>query len=169
MRSLLLCVDRMHWHGQVLVLLHSTDEGEAGRAASEVDEALQLLGAAGVAQLAQGLGLDLADALAGDVEVLAHLLKGVVGLAADAEAHPQHLLLTRRQGTQDLTGLVGEVGVDHSVCRVDGVFIGDEVPEAGILLLADRRLQAYRLLGDLEDLADLLDRHVHLVGDLVGE
>jgi len=33
-------------------------------------------------QLAQRLGLDLADALAGHLEVLAHLFQGVVGLLA---------------------------------------------------------------------------------------
>src|SRR6185312_11912017 len=44
----------------------------------DVEERAQLFGAAGVAQLAQRLGLDLADALAGDVELLADFLEGVV-------------------------------------------------------------------------------------------
>ncbi len=35
-------------------------------------------------ELAQGLGLDLAYALAGDGELLAHLFQGVVGVDADA-------------------------------------------------------------------------------------
>src|SRR5262249_45617154 len=35
-----------------------------------------------------------------------------------------------------------------------------------VLLLADRRLEADRFLSDLEDLPDLLDRHVHLGRDL---
>ena len=46
----------------------------------------------GVAQLAQGLGLDLADALSGDLEVLAHLFQGVILGLADAEAKAQHPL-----------------------------------------------------------------------------
>src|SRR5216684_830747 len=54
---------------------------------SGVREAAQPLAARGVAQLAQRLGLDLADALAGDREVLAHFLQRVVGLLADSEAH----------------------------------------------------------------------------------
>jgi hypothetical protein len=62
-----------------------------------------------VAQLAQRLGLDLADALAGDLEVLADLFEGVIALLADAEAHAQHLLLARRQRLQHLAGLLGEV------------------------------------------------------------
>ena len=40
-----------------------------------------------MAQLAERLGLDLADPLAGHLEVLAHLLEGVVRALADAEAH----------------------------------------------------------------------------------
>ena len=35
-----------------------------------------------MADLAQGLGLDLADALARDIEVLSHLLQFVIGLLA---------------------------------------------------------------------------------------
>ena len=45
----------------------------------------QQLCAAGVAQLAQGLGLDLADAFTGDVEELAHFFQGMVALFGDAE------------------------------------------------------------------------------------
>ena len=47
-----------------------------------VQEVLELLAAAGVAELAQGLGLDLADALTGDVELLAHLPPGGEGAEA---------------------------------------------------------------------------------------
>src|SRR5262245_54988009 len=53
----------------------------------------ELAGVRGVAQLAQRLGLDLADALAGDAEHFSDLLEGVVGHAADAEPHAQDLLL----------------------------------------------------------------------------
>src|SRR6185369_15619676 len=49
-----------------------------------LDEALQLLRAARVAELPQRLRLDLADALAGHVEVLADLFERVVALLTDA-------------------------------------------------------------------------------------
>ncbi len=42
----------------------------------------------------------------------------------------------------------------------------DEVAEVRIFLFADRRLERDRLLGDLEDLADLVERQLHLLGDL---
>ena len=55
---------------------------------SGVQEAAELAGAAGVFEFAQGLGLDLADAFAGDRELLAHFLQRVIGVHADAEACP---------------------------------------------------------------------------------
>jgi len=62
--------DRLHDAGELLL-----------------DEALQVQAARRVAQLEQGLGLNLADALARDIEVLAHFFQGVLRLLADAEAH----------------------------------------------------------------------------------
>jgi len=43
-----------------------------------VDEGLELAAAAGVTELAEGLGLYLTDALAGDLEGLANLFKGIL-------------------------------------------------------------------------------------------
>ncbi len=51
--------------------------------------------------------------------------------------------------------------------RDDGAVL-DEVAQVRIFLLADRRLEGDRLLRDLHDLADLGDRHVHPLGDLLG-
>ncbi len=49
-------------------------------------------GAFGGPQLPQRLGFDLADAFAGDVELLADLFERVLALAADAEAQADDLL-----------------------------------------------------------------------------
>src|ERR1700759_1614777 len=54
-------------------------------------EAAQLLAAARMTQLAQPLGLYLADPLASDIELLAHFFERVVGIHVDPEPHPQHL------------------------------------------------------------------------------
>src|SRR6202035_5252969 len=121
-----------------------------------------------MAQLAQGLRLDLADALAGDVEGAPHLLERVLGAVADAEAHLEHQLLARRQGLQHLAGLVLQVGEDHRLDRRDGVLVLDEVAEMRVLLLADGRLERDRLLGDLHDLPHLRSRQVHALADLLG-
>ena len=53
-----------------------------------VQEILELLAAAGVAQLAQRLGLDLADALARDVELLADLLERAGTAGRDRDPAP---------------------------------------------------------------------------------
>src|SRR5215204_337806 len=73
---------------------------------SALDEALQLLRAARVTQLAQRLRLDLADALASYFEVLSDFFERVVALLADAEAHAQNLFLARRERLQHLPRLL---------------------------------------------------------------
>ena len=55
-------------------------------------------------QLPERLGLDLADALAGDRELLADLFQRVIGVHADAEAHAQHALLARGEAGQHPRG-----------------------------------------------------------------
>jgi hypothetical protein len=51
------------------------------------NEGAQLVAAAGVLELTQGLGLNLADALARHVKLLAHFFQGVVGGYFNAKAH----------------------------------------------------------------------------------
>ena len=121
-----------------------------------------------MAELAQGLGLDLADTLARDVELLADLLQGPGPAVVQTEAQAQHLLLALREGPQDLVELLLEQGEGGGV-RGDGhVVVLNEITEVAVLLLADGRLEGDRLLGDLDDLTHALDGDVHLVRDLLG-
>src|SRR6185312_5495718 len=119
-----------------------------------------------VPQLAQRLGLDLADALAGDGEALADLFERVLAAVADAEAHLDHLFLARRQRLQHRLGLFLEVEIDDRLGGRHDVAILDEVAKMRIFLFADRRLEGDRLLRDLQDLAYLRHRDVHALGDL---
>ena len=82
--------------GRPLAVRQKTRSRE-GREDLSVQEVLQLLAAGGVAELAQGLGLDLADALTGDVKFLAHFLQGTGAAVLNAEAELQHLLLSGRR------------------------------------------------------------------------
>ena len=50
-----------------------------------------LLGPAGMAQLPDGLILDLADTLTGNTKDLAHFLQGVGTAVVHTEPHPQHV------------------------------------------------------------------------------
>ena len=117
-----------------------------------------------MAQLAQGLGFDLADALAGDVELLADFFQRVVGVHFDAEAHAQHLGFPRRQRIEDFLGDAAQAGVHRRIGRGQGELVLDEVAEMGIVVVADRGFHGDGLLGNLHDLADLVFRHVHLLG-----
>src|SRR5262252_3489999 len=135
---------------------------------SRLQEAPELLGARGVAELAEGLGLDLAYALTGDREVLAHFLEGVLAAVGEPEAEPEHLLLARGEGVQHLVGLLAEAQPDHALHGRAHLLVLDEVAQVAVLFLADGRLEGDGLLGDLEDLAHLVHRHFHLDGDLFG-
>src|SRR5947209_13811520 len=74
--------------------LHRQRSSQTGRVqantlllCSIVQEAPQLTAPARMLQLAQRLGLDLADSFAGDGELLPDFFQRVVGVHADAEAH----------------------------------------------------------------------------------
>src|SRR6185437_7734198 len=107
-------------------------------------------------ELAQRLRLDLPDALAGDGELLADLLERMVGVHADAEAHAQYALLAGGQGRQHPGRALTQVALDRRLERDHGILVLDEIAEMAVLLVADRRLEADRLLGDLQHLSHLL-------------
>src|SRR5204863_3926590 len=101
----------------------------AGLRVAAAQERLEHPRARGMAELAQRLRLDLADALASDGELLADLLERVLGTVADAEAHLQHLLLAGRERLEDARGLLATVEVDDGLERRHGRAILDEVAE----------------------------------------
>src|SRR5579859_1731187 len=96
---------------------------------SGVQEALQLAGARRVLQLAQRLGLDLADTFARDRELLPDLLQSVVGVHADAEAHAQHTLLAGRQRRQHAGRGLAQIGLDRRLQRQHRELVLDEVTQ----------------------------------------
>src|SRR5262245_50766704 len=100
-------------------------------------------------ELAQSLRLDLSYSFAGDRALLAHFLERMVGVHADAEAHAQHALLARREAGEHTRGGLAQIRLDRRIERQHRVLVLDEIAEMRILLVADRRLEADRLLGDL--------------------
>ena len=119
-------------------------------------------------ELAQRLGLDLADAFTRDRELLADFFQRVIGVHADAEAHAQHTLFSRGEAGQHPRRGLAQVGMDCRIERLDGVLVLDEVAEMAVFLVADRRFEGDRLLGDLHHLADLLQRHGEALGHFLG-
>src|SRR6266852_155925 len=77
-----------------------------------VEKCLELAGARGVAQLAQRLGFDLANAFAGDGERPANFLQRVLQAILQTKTHLDHLLFTCAEGVQHVRGLFLQFHVD---------------------------------------------------------
>src|SRR6266511_39067 len=82
----------------------SGGQGSAGT----LEEALELSAAHGVLQFSDGLGLDLPDALAGDLEDPSDLFEGIGVAIAQAVAELDDLALAVGQGLEDLVDLLLE-------------------------------------------------------------
>src|SRR6266542_1975845 len=117
-------------------------------------------------QLAQRLGLDLANTLASDREVLADFLQGVLAPVRETEAQAQHLLLARRQGIEHLVRLLAQRQPDDRFHRGHHLLVLDEIAEVAVLLLADGRLERDGVLRDLGVVGDVVDGDVDLGRDL---
>ena len=118
-------------------------------------------------QLAQRFRLDLANAFAGDAEALAHLFERALMAVDEAESELEHATFTRRERVEDVLDLGAQHGQRRCVGRRRRLLVLDKVTEVRILFLADRRFQRDRVLRDLGDLANLLRRDPHLLGDLL--
>src|SRR5207245_11179447 len=92
-------------------------ERPGARASALVEVVAQLLTADGVPQLRQGLGLDLADALAGDAELLADLLEGASLAVVEPETHAHDLLLAIGELVESLGDRLVEEGTGGGVGR----------------------------------------------------
>ena len=90
-----------------------------------------------MAQLTQGLGFDLTNALTGEGEALPNLVQRVLRTVFQTEAHPDDLLLTRGEGAQHVRGLLLQVHVDNGLGGGDRGTVLDQLAEVGIALLTD--------------------------------
>src|SRR6187399_2867086 len=88
---------------------------------------LELAAAGRMAELAQRLGLDLADAFAGDVELLADLFEGPGTPVLEAEPELQHAPLATGQRVQDRLDLLLEELVRRCLGGREGPAVLDEV------------------------------------------
>src|SRR5262249_14058438 len=94
-----------------------------------VEEASEFAGTGGMLELAQRFGFDLANTLAGDAELLAHLFQRVIGVHADAEAHAQHTLFARSKRGQNPRGGFAQIGLDGGIDGQDHIGVLDEVAQ----------------------------------------
>src|SRR5215218_1749514 len=119
-------------------------------------------------ELLERLVLDLADALARDVERPPDLVERARVLAAEPVPQLEHAALAVGEVLQRLAeGLLGE-DLRGPLVRRLGPLVGDELPELGLLLVADRLLERDRRLRGALDRVDLLRIDPRDVGDLLG-
>src|SRR5262245_58451478 len=120
-----------------------------------------------MAELAQCLGFDLADPLAGYRKARADLFERMVGALADSEAKPQHLLLTGRQRGEHLPGLTVQAARDRGLVGGDGRLVLDEITEMAVLVVTERRFEGDRLARHLHHPANLVRGQLHATADLL--
>src|SRR5262245_11050997 len=118
-------------------------------------------------QLGERFRLDLADALAGDAELLADLLERAHLAVVEPEAQAHDLPLPVVELLERLDDRLGEQRAGGGGGRGDGGGILDEVAEEAVVLLPYRRLERHRLLRDALDLPDAVRRHLDLDRDLL--
>src|SRR5439155_17203065 len=127
---------------------------------------LELSAPARMAQLAQCLGLDLPDALAGHVELTPHFLERPRATVLEPEPQLQHAPLAAGQALEHGLDLLLEELVRGRIGRRQRAGVRNEVAEVRVFLLTDRRLQRDRLLRDLDDLTHLVLGDGHALRDL---
>src|SRR5260370_4626425 len=123
----------------------------------------QLRGARGMAELAQGLDLDLADALACHAKALADLLQGALVTVDEPKAELEHAPLAWDKGIEGGLDRKLEHGDRGGVRGGRGLLFLDEIAELGILFMADRCLHRNRPLLQLDELSHPLEGEAHLL------
>src|SRR5690606_1518699 len=126
----------------------------------------QHLRAARVAELPQRLRLELADALPRHANLPADAFQRAASPIHQAVPHRDHITLAVRQRLEHRADLLAQELASGRVRRSRQLLVLDEVTEAAVLFLADRHLEAHRVLAQLQDLLDPLRRHVHRLRQL---
>src|SRR5450631_4377156 len=120
-----------------------------------------------MAQLADRLGRDLANACAGDPEPFTDLIEGTLLTVGEPETQLQDTPFARRQRVEHALHLGVQNCQRRGIRRCRGVLVLNEIAEAGVLLVANGRLQRHRVARDPPDLADTTGVDPQLVCDLV--
>src|SRR5581483_11296849 len=133
-----------------------------GRGELDGEEVARTRVAAGVAQLRHRPRLDLADALAGEVEVLADFLEGAGLAAVEAEAEAEDLALALVEGAEELGDLFGEEGGGRHLEGRLGRTVFDDVAELGVAVLTKRLGERQGFGREAEGLGHLVLGHLDL-------
>src|SRR5580704_8381380 len=117
-------------------------------------------------QLADGLGLDLADAFAGHLEDAAHLFQGVGVTVTQAVTQLDNLALAVGERLEDHVDLVLEHLLRGRVDRAVAPLVLDEIAKVAVFTLADGPIEADRVPRDLEHATRFLEAYAGRFGRL---
>ena len=118
-------------------------------------------------ELSDGLGLDLPDALARDLEDASDLFEGVGVPVPDAVAQFEDLALAVGERLEELLDALAEHVLCGCVRRRGLAFVLDELAEVAVVALADGPVDADGVAADLHDAANVGDGHAGLVREFL--
>ena len=121
--------------------LAETIGGASGFPGAVLQESAQAVTTAGMPQFAQCFGLDLADALARDREVLAYFFERVLAAVFQAKPHFDDFFFARREGLEYLCGLLAQVQIDYRFRWRDTGPVDDEVAQMRLVFFSDGCLE----------------------------
>src|SRR5689334_23335441 len=113
-----------------------------------------------VAKLRHRTGLDLADPLTGEAEVLGHFLERALAATVETEAKRQDRALALVEHGEDLGDLVRQQARGRVLERSDRVAVLDEVAELGVAVVTDGLVERDGVDRVTEHLDDLLERQL---------
>src|SRR5262245_1897591 len=117
-------------------------------------------------QAGQRLGLELPDALARQVELVADRLERP-RLALEAEAQLEDAPLALGESVERLAHALAAERLLRLVERVGGLAVCEEIAELAFVVGADSLVQRHRRVGSAERLVDVLHRETGRLGQLV--
>src|SRR5207248_8366512 len=118
------------------------------------------------AELLQRLVLDLPDPFARDVERPPYFVERPGMLAVEPVPELEHAALAVRERAEDLPQRLLAHRDLRRLVRQRHLLVLKEVPELGLLLVADGLLERYRRLCAAHDRLDLVERQVEIDRDL---
>src|SRR5260370_1446665 len=102
-----------------------------------------------VTQLAQRFGLDLANALAGDVVHLADFFESALVTIHQSETHFENAPLAFSEARQHVAQLFLEQAIAGYIRRIFRRLVLDEIANADVAIITNRRVKRDRLLSHL--------------------